>query len=206
MFFKCIPTGMFESNSYILGNDGEAVIIDAGVAADEILEVLEKENLTLKKIILTHGHLDHISSVDELRDKTGAEVLIHEEDSKALVDSMANGTAMFGEPKTYRPAEQLLKDGDVLSVGGMNLMVIHTPGHTLGGICIKVAESLFTGDTLFNLSIGRTDLAGGDYKTIIESITKKLLVLEDKTIVYPGHGKSSTIGFESKNNPYLKNN
>jgi len=204
MILKCIPTGMFASNCYVFGDNGEGVIIDPGAGEKDIMDVVEKTGLKIKYIILTHGHLDHICTVDKVRDKTGAKVLVHESDAAALTDSRLNGSAAFGMAVAYGSADEYLKDGDILDVGGLKLEIIHTPGHTSGGICVKVGNSIFTGDTLFRLSIGRTDLGDGDYGLIINSIKNRLMTLEDDTIVYSGHGTSSTIGYERKHNPFIK--
>lgn len=203
MFLKRIPTGMFGSNCYILGDDGEGAVIDPGVDTGEIMRVVDEAGLAVKYIILTHAHIDHICSVDELRDRTGAKVLVHEADAPSLPDSRLNGSAMFSSRRAFREADVLLKDGDSVNLGGLKLQIIHTPGHTPGGICIKVENIVFTGDTLFRMSIGRTDLGNGDHDTLIRSITGKLFNLEDDTVVYPGHGPSSTIGYEKMRNPFV---
>ncbi len=198
-----IMTGLVDSNVYILGDAGEAVLIDAGVTTGEIEKVLKEEALALKYIILTHAHFDHVAYVDELRDRTGAKVLVHEKDAGALTDPYYNGSVMFGKSRVFKPADVLLKDGDVIEFGGTKLEVIHTPGHTSGGICIKSDNTVFTGDTLFRLSIGRSDLGDGDGDLLIASIKTKLMPLADDTVVYPGHGAASAIGFERKNNYFL---
>lgn len=203
MIIRRLMTGMFESNSYILGDGSEGAVIDAGVDADEIIEVLNQEKLNLKYIILTHAHIDHIASLDELREITGALVLIHEKENKALASPKYNGSGLFGQQRQFKAADRLLKDGDVIELGSEKLTVIHTPGHTSGGICIKAGNAVFTGDTLFRLSVGRTDLGDGNFEVLIDSIMNKLMTLDDDTIVYPGHGPESTIGFERKNNFYL---
>lgn len=201
MEIKCLPSGMFGSNSYIISNNGECAVIDAGVRSSEIMQAAEEKKI--KYIILTHGHIDHICCVDDLRAKTSARVLICEADAQALTNPVKNGSSLFGAAKTFNPADEHLKDKDIIDIGGMKLHVIHTPGHSPGCICIKIGNHVFTGDTLFRLSIGRTDLEGGSYPQIIESINKKLAALEDDTIVYPGHGEASTIGYEKKYNPFL---
>jgi len=203
MILKRLPTGMFSSNCYILGDNGEGVIIDPGADDREIMDAVESTKLKIKYIILTHAHLDHIVSMDRLRDKTGAKVLVHENDAAALVDSWSNGSALFGFDVSLRSADMNLKDGDILEVGGLKLEIIHTPGHTSGSICIKAGNNLFTGDTLFRLSIGRTDLPGGNYHEIIDSLKNKLMKLDGETKVYPGHGSSTTIAYEKENNPFI---
>lgn len=204
MIIKCLPTGMFGSNCYILGENGEAAVIDAGVNADEVYAEAQRENLKIKFIILTHGHIDHICSADRLRDMTDAKLLIHQADAEALTNAEVNGSAYFGKSSAFRAADIVLKDADTLDVGGFEMKIIHTPGHTQGGICIKVDNHLFTGDTLFRLGIGRTDLPGGSYNRIISSIQDKLMTLDDEVVVYPGHGESTTIGHERKHNLFLK--
>jgi glyoxylase-like metal-dependent hydrolase (beta-lactamase superfamily II) len=203
MIIKCLSTGMFDSNSYVVGENGEAVIIDAGVDSEEILRTAKENNLEVKAIILTHSHIDHICSVDDLRKETGAKVYAHEEEKEWLADSNLNLSSFVGESVEYRAADCLLKDGDKLKAGGLLLEVIHTPGHTPGSISIKIGDNIFTGDTLFKEGIGRTDLPMGSYENIIVSIKKRLLKLGSGFRVFPGHGMSTTIGYERKNNPFI---
>jgi len=194
---------MLASNCYVLGDQREAAVIDPGVDCSEILEAAEKNGLSIKYILLTHVHIDHVLHMDELRDKTGAQVLVHEKDAPALGDPWFNGSRLFGVNKVFGPADRLLKDGDSINLGSLTLEIIHTPGHTPGGICIKAGNSLFTGDTLFMMSIGRTDLGNGDETDLMDSIRSRLMKLEDAVTVYPGHGTSTTIGYERANNPYI---
>lgn len=204
MILKRLPTGMFGSNCYIIGQNLEALVIDPGTSVEEIMETLNNLRLRVKYIILTHVHIDHICAIDDLKDLTGAQTAVHELDGAALYDSISNGSAMFGEAKTFKPADILLKDGDTLDVGGLKVEIIHTPGHSPGGICIKVENNVFSGDTLFKMSIGRTDLGNGNYSDIINSIKSRLMTLENDVAVYPGHGSYTDIGYERKNNPYLR--
>lgn len=204
MFLKCLPTGIFASNCYILGDSGEGAIIDCGVKADEVKEVIEKAGLKIKYIILTHGHIDHIAEVDRIREITGAKVVMHKDDAQSLSNSMLNGSTLLGSSAEFKSADGILNHGDVLEVGGLKLEVIHTPGHTPGGICIKVEDKVFTGDTLFRTSIGRTDLGNGNYEDIINSIRTRLMTLDESVTVYPGHGGDTTIGFEKRHNPFLQ--
>jgi Zn-dependent hydrolases, including glyoxylases len=203
MFLKRLATGMLGSNCYIIGDEGSCAVIDPGVSIEEIMRVIGDEKMTLKYIILTHAHIDHMISVDELRDRSGGKLLIHEQEKRALGSTFYNGSSLFGLNKVFKPADELLKDGDVLKVGGLKLEIIHTPGHTSGGISIKVDNIVFTGDTLFRMSIGRTDLGDGVNDHLANSLKNKLMKLDDDVIVYPGHGTTSTIGYERENNPFL---
>lgn len=204
MILKVLPTGMFGSNSYLIGDNGEGVVIDAGVDADEIIDEASKAGLKIKYIVLTHGHVDHIQSTGLLREKTGAQVLIHEAEGNYLTDPMLNASYFMGMSLNSGSADRLLNHGDIIEAGGLNFEVIHTPGHTPGGICIKVNNLVFSGDTLFRASIGRTDLPGGNHEELINSIKSRLLTFDEAIIVYPGHGSSTTIGYEKRSNPFLK--
>lgn len=204
MIIECLPTGMFQSNTYIIGQGGEGIVIDAGAQADEIYEKVQTLSLNIKYIILTHGHIDHICSIDELKDKMTAKVLIHREDAECLANPRYNASVFFGESLSYGRADKLVEEGDILEAGGLKIEIIHSPGHTPGCICVKVEENVFTGDTLFKLGIGRTDLEHGSYEDIINSINDKLMKLSDNVRVYPGHGEPTTIGYERANNPYVR--
>jgi hydroxyacylglutathione hydrolase len=206
MQIECISHGLVQSNIYIVSNNGQAVIVDCGCKPDSILAVSEAKGLELKFVILTHGHFDHIYYVDALRQKAGVQACIHEQDAACFTDPYSNGLALFPVKGNIalKPADRLLKDGDVIECGGLQFHVIHTPGHSKGGICIHVEDALFTGDTLFRNSIGRTDLPGGSMTAITTAIREKLFSLPDETVVYPGHGPSSTIGHEKKHNPYFR--
>ncbi len=203
MIIKCLPNGMFDSNCYIIIENNKGIIIDPGVGSKYILDLVEKNEVNIEYIILTHGHIDHICSVDEVRESTKAKVLIHEEDAAALTDAQFNGSVMFTGAKSFKKADGFIKDGDILDVDGLTIEIMHTPGHTPGGICIKAGDNVFTGDTLFRRTVGRTDLGNGNHYDLINSIKGKLLTLSDTVTVYPGHGEYSTIGFERKNNPFL---
>lgn len=194
---------MFGSNCYLVGDGGEGIIIDPGVKSGDIVKAAADLKLAIKYIILTHTHIDHICSVDQLREASGGKVLAHEADAPALTDFWLNGSAIFGKAESYKAPDIFVKDGDLLTAGNVEFMIIHTPGHTPGGICIKTGDNIFTGDTLFKLSIGRTDLGNGDYNSIMNSIKNKLMSLGDETIVYPGHGASTTIGYERRHNPFI---
>lgn len=191
-------------NSYLFWEEEskEAICIDPGGPLTEILSQLNEERLKLVNIILTHGHADHILGVAELKAKTGAPVSIHAGDAAMLANPVINLSHLFGWNIVIKP-DRLLAEGDTICVGTSLVSVLHTPGHTPGGICLLTQGIAFTGDTLFAGSIGRTDLPGGDQETLLYSVSK-LLSLADDTRVFPGHGPESTIGRERDTNPFLR--
>ncbi len=209
MFLKRLVVGELETNCYLIGckKTKKAVVIDPGgeEEVDLVLNFLQENNFDLKCIINTHGHIDHIAGNNLLKAKTEALLLIHRLDADMLVDANKNFSSFMGKEIYSLPADKLLEEGDEISLGTLNLIVIHTPGHTPGGISLVLDNIVFTGDTLFAGGIGRTDLPGGSYQDLIKSIKEKLLILGDDKIIYPGHGPDSTIGEERKTNPYLKN-
>lgn len=182
----------------------EAVVIDPGGDPDEVNTVIQREKLKLRYIINTHGHADHIAGNKKLKQVTGAEVLIHSDDAEMLTNARQNLSIYIGKSIEFEPADRLLKDNEVIKFGSIELKVIHTPGHTPGGICLLANGVLFSGDTLFNESIGRTDFPGGSYSLLISNIKAKLLVLPDDTKVLPGHGPETSIGWERKMNPFIQ--
>jgi hydroxyacylglutathione hydrolase len=197
--------GPFGTNTYLVEDEaaGEALLIDPTMDSESVYDAVVARDLRVVLIANTHGHIDHVFADAFFKQKTGAALVIHGDDAPLLA-SLAQQSRMFGlaEPAVAQ-ADRLLADGDVLSVGSLSLQVIHTPGHTRGGVCLYGHGVLFAGDTLFAGGIGRTDLPGGDYETLIGSITRRLLVLPDETIVYSGHGGATTIGEEKKGNPFL---
>jgi glyoxylase-like metal-dependent hydrolase (beta-lactamase superfamily II) len=208
LILKILEVGPFASNCYIIGSEmtKEGMIIDPGEEAKRILKTVKELGLNIKLIVLTHGHVDHVGGLTEVKESTGAEIAIHEDDKRQLASGEGRMLAsMFGGTYREPPApDKFLKDGDIIEVGELRFTVLHTPGHTPGGICLLGDGVVFTGDTLFNYSVGRTDLPGGDTETIMTSIHSKLMVLPDKTIVYPGHGPQSTIVAERKGNPFVR--
>ncbi|SKC70110.1 MBL fold metallo-hydrolase [Maledivibacter halophilus] len=206
MYIERVVTGIYAANCYLLGCEktNEAAVIDPGGDADDILKKINKNVLDVKYIILTHGHGDHIGAVREIKEKTGAKILIHSKDEALLKDAEKNLSSLMSGPDVSLTADRLLNDGDIVDVGELELKIIHTPGHTPGGISIKVEDVLITGDTLFAGSIGRTDFEGGSFEKIIKSIKNKLLIYDDSTKVLPGHGPASTIGNERAKNPFLR--
>jgi glyoxylase-like metal-dependent hydrolase (beta-lactamase superfamily II) len=200
-----LAVGPLQVNCHIIGcpETGQAAVVDPGEEGPRILAALQAEGLTLKKIVNTHGHFDHVGANAFLVERTGAEFLIHAGDLP-LLRQAAEHAALFGLKAVPSPVpSRLLVDGDSLSVGAIEMQIIHTPGHSAGGICLHAGNHLFSGDTLFAGSIGRTDLAGGDHDTLIAGIHRRLLVLPDETIVHPGHGPDTTIGREKRVNPFL---
>ena len=201
-----LVVGPIEENCYVLKDEetNEGVIIDAGDNGKEILAYVKDNGIDVKLLVNTHGHWDHIGAVDVLRDALGVQLAIHRADAPMLTASeeeMAVYSVFVGKKK---PAEILLEDGDVISFGKSSLKVIHTPGHTKGGICLYGGGCLFSGDTLFASSVGRTDLPGGDYHEILHSVNVALAQVADETKVYPGHGPASRMGRERRCNPYLQ--
>lgn len=205
MIIECIPNGLVQSNAYIVANDSEGVLIDCGCPPEKILDVAGSKNIKLKHVILTHGHFDHIYYIDQLRELADVKVHIHEKDAECLSNPYISLLSQFPAQGryTFKAADNLLKDGDIVECSDLSFKVIHTPGHTKGSICILVNDVLFSGDTLFKTSIGRTDLPGGSMDEIMKSIKEKLYNLPDDLTVYPGHGPLTTIGYEKRFNPFF---
>jgi glyoxylase-like metal-dependent hydrolase (beta-lactamase superfamily II) len=194
------------ANCFILGCDDtkEAAVIDPGDEADRILMTLAESALTVKYIINTHGHFDHVSANKRLKEVTGADILIHPLDAPMLNQLAAAASAWGFSSENSPPPDRLLEDGDVVKVGNIELTVLHTPGHTPGGISLHANGAVFVGDTLFAGSIGRTDFPGGDFDTLKSSIQQKLYTLNDDVVVYPGHMGLTNIGQEKRTNPFVR--
>ncbi|MFC2034654.1 MBL fold metallo-hydrolase [Chloroflexota bacterium] len=206
MIIETLEVGPFSSNCYVVGAESnkEGIIIDPGAEADTILRTAKDLGLKIKLIVLTHSHIDHIGALKEAKEVTGAEVAIHTDDAEALQASSPLG-AMFGlSLQVPPPPDRLLQGGDIIDIGDLQLLILHTPGHSPGGICLLGEGVVFSGDTLFNFGIGRFDLPGSSGRQLMDSIYTKLMVLPDSTIVYPGHGPESTIGTERQGNPFLR--
>ncbi|MBE6089034.1 MAG: MBL fold metallo-hydrolase [Clostridium beijerinckii] len=198
MIIKTLIAGMYEENCYLIMDEGtkELAIIDPGGQPNLIEKEISKLDGKPKLILLTHGHMDHVGAVIELMNKLNIPFYINENEEQY----MKNDEFVFGSlPK----ASKYLKEGDTVSLGNNIIKVIETAGHTAGGICFLVNDELFTGDTLFQGSIGRSDFPGGNGAQLIKNIKEKLLPLGDSVKVYPGHGPASTIGYEKRNNPFL---
>lgn len=205
MIIKTLAVGPIMANCFVLGCDAtlEAAVIDPGDEPDRILLALAESNLTVKLIINTHGHFDHVGANRKLNEVTGAPILIHPLDAPML-NQLADSAAAWGmTADNSPPPDRELQDGDQVSFGKINLKVLHTPGHTPGGISLYTDQEVFVGDTLFAGSIGRTDFPGGSFETLKESIQQKLFALSDDLKVYPGHNQPTTIGVEKRTNPFV---
>ena len=217
MLVRTIVVGPLQCNCTILGCEetGEALVIDPGDEIERILEALRTENLACTGIFHTHAHIDHLGATAPLKEATGASILLHAED-QPLYEHVPDQAALFGFPTPpTAPIDRYIQDGEVLGWGRIRGEVLHTPGHTPGGISLRIApqsnraggadepDRLFSGDTLFAGSVGRTDLWGGNWDQLLRSIRERLLTLPDETIVVPGHGPPTTIGEERRRNPFL---
>ena len=205
MIVKKFSVGDLGTNCYLVSDETtkECIVIDTGDVSPELDDYVSEQNLSVKYIIFTHGHFDHTDGVNYYSDKFGCDILIHSADAVALTD--VNSVYSLGYSKRSKPVQpsKLLCDGDVINFGKCEFRVMHTPGHTLGGICLYSNGVLISGDTLFYRSIGRTDFWGGKFDTLQESILK-LYNLPDDTVVYPGHGENTTIGDEKYKNPFVR--
>lgn len=201
-----IPAGIYAANCYLIyDNDTkEGIVVDPGGDEDDIIYKIDDCGIDIKYIVLTHAHADHIAGVKGLKDYTKAPVAVHKDDELLLKDGRENLSSLMAMGTVELLPDILLEESDTIEFGSLVAEIIHTPGHTPGGVSLKIADSIFTGDTLFAGSIGRTDFKYGSYDDIIHSIKTKLVVLPDDTKVYPGHGPSSTIKNEKETNPFIK--
>lgn len=204
--FKKLPLGKFQTNCYIVADDlsKEAAVIDPSGEFEEIKGYIEENQLSVKYILLTHAHGDHILALPELKAISNAPVGVHAGDEIMLNKADINMSGYFTSNPIEMKSDFHLEDGEILELGAEKLEVIHTPGHSKGSVCILFQKELMSGDTLFARGIGRTDLYGGDYDTLIRSVVSKLFTLPDDIQVHPGHGSSSTILQEKESNPFFK--
>lgn len=201
-----LPVGDLQSNCYIIANEEnkQAIIVDPGAEAGKILKFLQQHELQTVAILLTHGHADHIDALDKVREQLKVPVYIHEADVEMLTDGNKNLSTFITGPRVFKPAEHMLTDGQRLNLAGIEIYVVHTPGHTLGGCCFIIGDDVITGDTIFRDSIGRTDFPGGSYKQLMNSIKQQLFGLPDHTRLYPGHGPATDVGYEKRHNPFIQ--
>ncbi len=203
---RCFSFSPYGTNTYLITNEKNAVIIDAAADAQALLAEVEKHKLFVRAVLLTHSHFDHIDAVDTICNATSAPLYIHTLETKALQDPIANASALLlQENRTVNTVPKTLSEGQVLSFGSLCFRVLHTPGHTAGSVCYYQEQEgiLFSGDTLFCGSIGRMDLPSGNQAQMKESLAR-LCTLPPKTIVYPGHAQKTTIAQEIAHNPYIK--
>ena len=203
--FKKLPVGKFVTNCYIIADEAskEAAVIDPAGEFEIIKEFIEENHLNIKYILLTHAHGDHIAALPEIKAYSKAPLGLNQNDEDMLMDARINMSAMFSRIPIEEKADFYLEDGKELPLGDSSIRIIHTPGHTKGGVCILYGKDLISGDTLFARGIGRTDLYGGDYNTLVDAIKTKLFALDGEIRVHPGHGESSTIAYEKNHNPFI---
>lgn len=201
---KIFTVGPMEANCYILYNPDkrEGLIVDPGAEGSRLIKFIKQEKIFINYIINTHGHPDHIGANRKIKEHTNAPILIHQYDAPMLTKSGSVLSFIFPLESSSPPADTFIKDGDLIECAGMKLKVLHTPGHTPGGISLLIDDFIFTGDTLFSGSIGRFDLPGGSQEVLLNSI-KKILSLDENLIIYPGHGPSTTVGQELHSNPFI---
>jgi glyoxylase-like metal-dependent hydrolase (beta-lactamase superfamily II) len=207
MELKQLPLGPLQANCYLLFNkEKECIVFDPGGEGKRLIDYISQEGLKPLAILLTHAHFDHIGAVEEARNHWGIPVYIHEQEKDWLVEPGLNGSARYPmEPISGKPADHLFTKEEKIEIGPFELELLETPGHSPGSLSYYIREmnSVLSGDALFHYGIGRTDLPGGDYSTLIRSIHEKLFALPDETAVFPGHGTRTTIGEEKANNPYV---
>lgn len=204
MILKVYPAGVYMANCYIIGDEDTktGAVVDPGGNPKGILEECKNSGLEIKYIILTHGHGDHIAGVYELKEATKAKILMNKKDEYLTKGETLSITPILRNIKLFE-IDEYIQDGDIIKVGDINIKVLDTPGHTPGSVSLKIDSMILTGDALFKGSIGRTDFPKASYEQLIGSIKEKLMIYGDDTLIYPGHGPSTTVGEEKKYNPFL---
>ena len=206
MIIEKLTVSPLEENCYIVADDDtrRGIIIDPGAESQRILAAVDRLGLTIDKIINTHGHVDHITAAEDIKDALGVKLYLHPGDEMYL-PNIEESARMFGIEGARNPSvDEFLSDGDEIMLDGLTIQVIHTPGHTPGSCILRIGDDVFTGDLIFSGSIGRTDLPGGDYASIIDSLERVILALPDAVRLHPGHGPSTTIAVERQFNPFLQ--
>lgn len=203
MEINVVVLGHIQSNCYLVSSEKAAVVVDPGFNSAAVTEFLKQNSNKERLILLTHSHFDHIGGADNLRNETDTKIGIGEFDNPALSNTKINLSELFHAKLSPFSADILFKDGDIFTVGDLCFNVIHTPGHTVGGVCYQIENILFSGDTLFCGSIGRTDFYGGDY-AVLESSVKRLYTLDDDITILSGHGEATTIHNEKISNPFIR--
>ncbi|TKJ41768.1 MBL fold metallo-hydrolase [candidate division LCP-89 bacterium B3_LCP] len=205
LIIERFEVGIYMVNTYIVGclKTQEAAIVDPGDESDRILKRCEELDLTVKYILNTHGHVDHIQDNEHIKNRTNAQIVIHEKDAGMLTSPRSNISAFIGEPKTSPPADLMFQAGVTFNVGEVAFDILHIPGHSPGSICLIHDPVAIVGDVLFCGSIGRTDFPDGSYEQLTNGIREKLLPLGDHFIAFPGHGPETTLGQERRTNPFI---
>ncbi len=205
MILEQFAVGPLETNCYhvICDSSNQSVLIDPGGVSDTLIRAVQERDL--KALLLTPVHFDHLGGARQIAELTGAPIMIHTLEASYLSDSQANGSALFGTKLPPMKPDRLLSAGDSITFGECSLKILHTPGHTPGGVSFITVDdqAAFVGDVLFRLSVGRWDLPGGDYRTLLHTLRTVFIHMPDATVVYPGHGESTTIGFEKKHNQFM---
>lgn len=206
MKIKSMEVGPIGTNCYVVINEknNQGVVIDPGGSAKDIIALLQRENISVQAIFITHGHMDHIGGLAEVKEFTKAPVYVSKEDAPMLTNPHSNLAAFMGTEINCPPADKNYGQGDEVEVAGLKFKVLATPGHTPGGVCLYCEDYVFCGDTVFCESVGRTDFPGGSYPQIVESIKTKILVLPLETHLLPGHGPATTVDWEKRRNPFLQ--